>query len=91
MALNIKNTEVENLAGEVARLANTSKTEAIRQALLAFRERLAVLSPEANREERLRRFMETRIWPGVPKSASRRWTKQEEEAALGYGEFGEPV
>jgi hypothetical protein len=91
MALHIKNTEVENLAEEVARLAHTSKTEAIRQSLLALRERLAVVSPEANREDRLRRFMETRIWPGIPKSASRGWTKQEEEAALGYGESGEPV
>jgi hypothetical protein len=36
MALNIKNTEVENLAEEVARLAHTSKTEAIRQSLLAL-------------------------------------------------------
>jgi len=91
VALNIKNAEVEHLAEEVARLANSSKTEAIRQALLTLRERLASTSAESNREALLQRFMETRIWPGIPKSASRRWTKDEEDAALGYGDAGEPV
>jgi antitoxin VapB len=91
MALNIKKPEVERLADEIARLTRTSKTEAIRQALLSSRERLSAMSPESNREELLLRFMENRIWPGIPKSASRRWTKEEEEAALGYGDSGEPV
>jgi antitoxin VapB len=91
MALNIKNPEVERLAEEIAHLTNTSKTEAIRQALLERRERVSALSPDSNREELLRRFMKRRIWPGVPASASRRWTKEEEEAALGYGEHGEPI
>lgn len=91
MALNIKNTEVERLAAELARLSHTSKTEAIRQALVERRERLSALSPDVNREELLRRYMELRIWPGIPASASRRWTKDEEESALGYGEYGEPV
>jgi hypothetical protein len=44
-----------------------------------------------NPEELLHRFMEVRIWPLIPASASRRWTKEEEDAALGYGEYGEPV
>jgi len=91
VALNIKNAEVERLADEIARLTNTSKTEAIRQALLERRERVSATSPDANREKLLRRFMELRIWPGIPASASRRWTKEEEEAALGYGDSGEPV
>jgi antitoxin VapB len=91
MALNIKNAEVERLADEIARLTNTSKTEAIRQALRERRERVSATSPDKNREELLRRFMELRIWPRIPASASRRWTKEEEEAALGYGEHGEPV
>jgi antitoxin VapB len=91
MALNIKNAEVESLAEEIARLTNTSKTEAIRQALLERRERVSAISPDVNRAELLRRFMELRIWSRIPASASRRWTKEEEEAALGYGEHGEPV
>jgi antitoxin VapB len=91
MALNIKNAEVESLAEELARLTNTSKTEAIRQALLERRERVSAISPEVNRPELLRRFMELRIWPRIPAYASRRWTKEEEETALGYGDHGEPV
>ena len=42
MALNIKNPEVEILAAEVARLAQETKTEAIRQALLERKARLQV-------------------------------------------------
>ena len=91
MALNIKNPEVEHLADEISRMTNTSKTETIRQALLELKARVSAISPDSNREMLLRRFLEHRIWPGIPASASRRWTKDEEEAALGYGDFGEPV
>jgi antitoxin VapB len=91
MALNIRNPEVERLAEEVARLSNSSKTEAVRQALLDRRDRMAVLSSAESREESLLRFLRAEIWPHVPESARRRLTKEEEEAMLGYGEFGEPV
>jgi hypothetical protein len=46
---------------------------------------------DKRQEELLLQYMERHIWPDVPASASRRWTKEEEETALGYGEFGEPV
>jgi hypothetical protein len=49
------------------------------------------MSSSTNREELLRQFLELRIWPKVPESVSRPWSKEEEEAALGYGEWGEPV
>jgi antitoxin VapB len=91
MPLNIKNSDVERLAAEIALLTHTTKTEAIRQALVERRERLASGSPVVNREEHLRCFLENRIWPHVPDTASRRWSKDEEDAALGYGAFGEPV
>jgi antitoxin VapB len=39
MALNIKNPEVERLAGEVAQMSEETKTEAIRQGLLEYMER----------------------------------------------------
>jgi len=91
MALNIKNSEVERLAEEVARLTGSSKTEAIRQALLERRDRVAAFASSASREERLRQFLELRVWPAIPRKARRRWTRDEEDAALGYGESGEPV
>jgi hypothetical protein len=46
---------------------------------------------DKSQEEQLRQFMARQIWPDVPASASCRWTKEEEDAALGYGESGEPV
>lgn len=91
MALNIKNIEVEQLAAEVARMKKTTKTEAIRIALVQCRERTAALMPASSREERLRHFLELRVWPTISSEASRHWTKDEEDAALGYGESGEPV
>jgi len=80
-----KDPEIEQLADELALRTHTSKTEVIRQALIEKRERLQTAAPHVNREESLREFMETRIWPGLPAAASRRWTRNEEEAALGYG------
>lgn len=91
MALNIKNPEVERLATEISRITGNSKTEVIRQALLERREKVALLHPAGNKHERWLHFLQTEIWPGLRKSASRRLSKQEEEAILGYGESGEPV
>ena len=90
MALNIKNPEVERLAEELARSSGTTKTEAIRQALLERRERTALGTSSLNREDRLRQFLAFRVWPTLPPGAERKWTRDEEDAALGYGEFGEP-
>jgi antitoxin VapB len=91
MALNIKNPEVEQLASEVALLGGTSKTEAIRIALKESKEKALALLSDSGREERLLRFLESRVWPTIPPEASRTWSKDEEDAALGYGEWGEPV
>jgi hypothetical protein len=44
-----------------------------------------------NREDLLRRFLELRVWPTIPAEARQPWSKEEEEAVLGYGEFGQPV
>ncbi len=91
MALNIKNAEVELLAAELAQMCQTSKTEAIRVALLERRERTRFEMPGASREDRLRRFLKSKVWPQVPEAARRPWTKDEEDAALGYGPAGEPL
>ena len=87
--LNIKNTRVERLVTEVARLAGESKTEAVRRALEERRERLALRVVQQGRSERLREFLERQIWPRVPrKQRGRRLTRRQEDALLGYGPRG---
>jgi hypothetical protein len=90
MPLNIKNPEVESLASEVARLGGTTKTEAIRQSLLDRKSSLTAAAP-SSRRERLQGFLELRVWPTVPAKARKRWSREEEDRRLGYGEWGEPV
>ena len=85
MALNLKNAEVERLAAEVARLTGETKTEAIRRALDERRQRLMRPSV-AERRKRVLRFLETRVWPSIPKGQlGRRLTRDEEDEILGYG------
>ena len=88
MALNIKNSEVERLAGEVARLTGESKTEAIRRALEERRGRLKSASHQSRRA-RVLRFLQKKVWPGLPKAQmGRRLTRAEEDEILGYGPGG---
>ena len=88
MPLNIKNDEVERLAAEVARLTGESKTEAIRRALDERRRRLKNASPRARRA-RVLRFLEDKVWAGLPpKERGRRLSREEEDAILGYGPGG---
>jgi hypothetical protein len=89
MGMSIKNAEVERLTEELSRAAGISKTEVLRQALQEKKQRLNLGIPQ-NRAERLRSFLESRVWPNLPAGTSRRWTKAEEERALGYGKHGEP-
>ncbi len=89
MGLNIKNPEVERLAAEVAGLAGESKTEAIRRALELRRSQLRLRKTTRSRAERLRFFLERRVWPNVPAKVSRsRLSKRQEERILGYGREG---
>ena len=89
MALNIKNAEVERLAEEVARLAGESKTEAVRRALAERKQRLALRVDPADREGRVRRYLERDVWPLVPPDElGRRLTPEEEDAILGFGNDG---
>lgn len=88
MALNIKNPDVERLATEVADLTGESKTEAIRRALEERRRRLRGASP-AERRARVLKFLETKVWPAIPKKQlGRRLTRAEEDDILGYGPGG---
>ncbi len=89
MALNIKNADVERLAAEVAGLTGESKTEAVRRALAERRTRLKMRIADANREERLLRFLEGEVWPRVPADqVGRAPSRAEREEILGYGPDG---
>ncbi|HVQ74175.1 MAG TPA: type II toxin-antitoxin system VapB family antitoxin [Candidatus Binatia bacterium] len=89
MALNIKDRETERLAAEVAALAGESKTRAIKVALQERRARLAVRGRDRDRRADLVRFLETEVWPQVPRRVlGRRTSKRERERILGFGPEG---
>jgi antitoxin VapB len=89
MGLNIKNVEVERLAGEVAGLAHETKTEAIRRALLERRARLKARSGRPVRPGGLREYMERNVWPLIPTNElGRVLSREAEERILGYGPEG---
>ncbi len=89
MALNIKNAEVERLAGEVAELTGETKTQAVRRALAERRARLAVRATPGKGAEDFLRFLEEEVWPRIPRGRlGRRITKAERERLLGYGPAG---
>lgn len=89
MALNIKNAAVERLVEELSRLSGESKTEVVRRALEERKARLAYRIVDSDRESRLRRFLETELWPAIPtRELGRRMSRDEEEGILGYGQGG---
>ncbi len=86
MTLNIKNPEVNRLVQEVVEMTGETKTEAIRQALLERKRRLALHKRVPAREELLLEFLEDEIWTQVPPELlGTTITKAEQEAILGYG------
>jgi antitoxin VapB len=88
MALNLKNSAVERLASEVARLTGESKTEAIRRALEERRRRLKGPSIE-QRRTRVLGLLEKKVWPTLPEGErGRRLTRAEEDDILGFGPDG---
>lgn len=88
MALNIKNPEVEKLAGEVARMAKETKTEAVRRALSERKERLEARGG-GDRKQRLLQYLEREVWPYIPpEERGRTLTREEEDEILGYGPDG---
>jgi antitoxin VapB len=89
MALNIKNSEVERLVDEVAKIAGESKTEAVRKALEERRERLAFQVPPRDRRAEVMRYLEREVWPRIPRELlGRGLSKEEQEEILGYGPEG---
>jgi len=89
MALNIKNADVERLAGEVARLAHETKTEAVRRALVERRARLQARTGKPGGRKSLREYLEQSVWPMMPAGElGRAITGEEEDRILGYGPEG---
>lgn len=89
MALNIKDPETEKLAAEVAALAGESKTRAVKVALQERRARLAVGRFARDRHADFVHFLETEVWPQIPRKAlGRRTSKRERERILGFGPEG---
>ena len=89
MALNIKDSETERLAAEVAAITGESKTRAVKVALRERKERLAVRAVHRDRTQELIKFLEEEVWPYVPRSVlGKRISKRERERILGYGPHG---
>ncbi len=89
MALNIKNADVERLAGEVANLAHETKTEAIRRALVERRARLQARTGKPGGRKSLREYLEQDVWPLMPAGElGRVLSREEEDQILGYGPEG---
>lgn len=93
MTLNIKNTQVERLAAEVARITGETKIEAIRRALEERKGRLIrqhgkkVTSKSSKTQDRVSRIMnylEREVWPNIPADIlGKKVTKREREEILG--------
>ncbi len=85
MALNIKDTETERLAREVAALTGESKTGAIRTSLRERKARLALRHPTGDREQAVRTLLEQKVWPALPPGArGHAPSSSEQDEILGY-------
>ena len=90
MAWNIEDTETEKLATEVAELTGETQEVAVREALREKKERLRIRSGQVERQQSLREYLETEIWPHIPDELLDREprSKQEIEDLLGFGREG---
>lgn len=91
MALNIKDTETEKLAAEVAEMTGDTKTGAVREALREKKRRLEMRSRSSEeRRRKLREYLEKEIWPRIPDELLDRepMSKEEVEEILGFGSEG---
>ncbi len=88
MALNIKNRAVEELANEVAHMAQETKTEAVRRSLEERKLRLQANGVAPKRD--IRKYLEEHVWPFIPPEAMGKppMTREEEDEIMGYGPEG---
>ena len=91
MPLNIKNPEVERLAGELAELTGESKTEVVRRALLERKARLQLSGRRRSRTlAQALASLDRAIWSTLPRELLGRpaLSRDEEDRILGYGPEG---
>jgi antitoxin VapB len=69
-------------------LANETKTEAIRKALLDRKSRLQAAVGRPGRKAQLLDYLGRSVWPKVPPGVLGRLSRKEEDAILGYGPQG---
>lgn len=92
MALNIKDTETEKLAAEIAEMTGDTKTGAVREALREKKRRLEMADdrkPSGGKPKSMQEWLEREIWPRIPKEElGKPLTKEEVEDILGFGPEG---
>lgn len=90
MALNIKDSETERLAAELAASTGQSKTSVIREALRESKLHASPAQETAeDRYQRLHRFLEVEVWSELPQEElGKPVSKQEREDILGFGPDG---
>jgi antitoxin VapB len=89
VALNIKNTRVEQLVAEVAELTGETKTQAILHAMEERKRHIALRVSGSSKGQRLREFLEREAWPAIPRRLlGKKLPKKERERILGYGPEG---
>jgi antitoxin VapB len=89
MTLNIKDTETEKLAAEIAEMTGDTKTGAVRQALREKKKRLERRSRRKERPPSMQEWLEKEVWPRIPEEERRKpLTKAEVEDILGFGPEG---
>lgn len=87
--MDIKDTETEKLAADVAEMTGKTKEDAVREALREKKERLEMQAGRKERPKRdLREFFEKEIWPLIPEGERGQppMSKKEVEDLLGYEE-----
>jgi antitoxin VapB len=89
MALNIKDTEAEKLAAEIAEMTDDTKTGAVREALREKKEKLEMRSGRKGRPRSMQEWLEKEVWPRIPEEErGKPLAKAEVEDILGFGPEG---
>lgn len=91
MAPQIENRENDRTATKISERTGERENEALLKAIEEWDRRQLKEGPPRDERERVARaryFLENVVWPNLPPSARRPWSKEEEEEFLGYGGYG---